>query len=141
MNKRYKVPTHIATQDKILFGLTARQLLVLLCGTALAYQIWLIAYPLGLEHVGLFGVIVHLLLCLPPILLSLGLAFFSVADRSLEVWLLIALRYRQQPKRYAWCSVKRVPLVPSQPPSQRLGMQHPLANTEDAQQHLPEEVL
>ena len=37
----HKVPTHMSLPDKVVFGLTARQLLLLLIGCSLGYNLWL----------------------------------------------------------------------------------------------------
>ncbi len=41
MQATHKVPTHMSLPDKVVFGLTARQLLLLLIGCSLGYNLWL----------------------------------------------------------------------------------------------------
>ena len=45
--RTHKVPTHMSLPDKVVFGLTARQLLLLLIGCSLGYNLWL--------HLGVLG--------------------------------------------------------------------------------------
>ena len=89
--------------DRVVFGLTARQLLLLLIGGSLGHNCWL---HLGaLEAVGLPGQIVRVALSLLPAVLLAALAMISIADRPLELWLLILVRYWQRPKMYVWSSL------------------------------------
>jgi hypothetical protein len=100
--RRHTTPTHLDTPDKILFGLTARQLFLLLLGISLSYSLWL--------HLGWViptswlvpGLLLRLLCALPPVLLSLVIAFVTVAERPLELWAIVGLRYLVQPKTAVW---------------------------------------
>src|SRR6516162_11687349 len=84
MQATYKVPTHMNLPDKVVFGLTARQLLLLLIGCSLGYNLWL---HLGvLEALALPGQAIRLALALVPSALAAALALISVAARPLEVW-------------------------------------------------------
>jgi hypothetical protein len=88
--------------DKVVFGLTARQLLLLLIGCSLGYNLWL---HLGvLEALALPGQAIRLALALVPAALAATLALISVADRPLEVWFLVLVRYWQRPRVYLWRS-------------------------------------
>ena len=42
MQATHKVPTHMSLPDKVVFGLTARQLLLLLIGCSPGYNLWLL---------------------------------------------------------------------------------------------------
>jgi hypothetical protein len=99
----HEIATHLEVQDKLVFGLTARQALAIGLGLCMGYvcfqqthlyfvahQIWLI--PLVLRSAvgalcGLVGII---------------LAFVRPLDRPLETWLLVWLRYQTLPKQYRW---------------------------------------
>jgi hypothetical protein len=103
MQATHKVPTHMSLPDKVVFGLTARQLLLLLIGCSLGYNLWL---HLGeLEALALTGQVLRIALALVPAALAAILALISVADRPLEVWLLVLVRYWQRPRVYLWRSV------------------------------------
>ena len=100
----HKVPTHMSLPDKVVFGLTARQLLLLLIGCSLGYNLWL---HLGaLEAFALIGQVLRIAITLIPAGVAAVLALISVADRPLEVWLLVLIRYWQRPRVYLWCSLR-----------------------------------
>ena len=100
----HKVPTHMSLPDKVVFGLTARQLLLLLIGCSLGYNLWL---HLGaLEALALPGQVLRIVLTLIPAGVAAALALISVADRPLEVWLLVLIRYWQRPRVYLWRSLR-----------------------------------
>jgi hypothetical protein len=104
MQTTYKVPTHMNLPDKVVFGLTARQLLLLLIGCSLGYNLWL---HLGaLEALALPGQVLRMVLALVPAICAATLALISVADRPLEVWLLVLVRYWQRPRIYVWRSLR-----------------------------------
>jgi len=100
----HKVPTHMSLPDKVVFGLTARQLLLLLIGCSLGYNLWV--------HLGVFvafalpGQVLRIGLALVPAGIAVALAFIAVADRPLEVWLLVLVRYWQRPQVYLWRSLR-----------------------------------
>ena len=100
----HKVPTHMSLPDKVVFGLTARQLLLLLIGCSLGYNLWL---HLGaLEALALIGQVLRIGMALIPTAIAAALALISVADRPLEVWLLVLVRYWQRPQVYLWRSLR-----------------------------------
>ena len=104
MQTTYKVPTHMNLPDKVVFGLTARQLLLLLVGCSLGYNLWL---HLGaLDALALPGQVLRMVLALVPAVCAATLALISVADRPLEVWFLVLVRYWQQPRIYMWRSLR-----------------------------------
>jgi hypothetical protein len=104
MQATHKVPTHMSFPDKVVFGLTARQLLLLLIGCSLGYNIWL---HLGmLEAFALIGQVLRIGIALVPAGVAVALALISVADRPLEVWLLVLVRYWQRPQVYLWRSLR-----------------------------------
>ena len=104
MQATHKVPTHMSLPDKVVFGLTARQLLLLLIGCSLGYNLWL---HLGaLEALALIGQVLRIGIALIPTAIAAILALISVADRPLEVWLLVLVRYWQRPQVYVWHSLR-----------------------------------
>ncbi len=101
------VPTHLHTPETAFsFGsvsISVRQFLIVLIGSAISYDLWL--------HLTFFahlpgGYIARLVLALLPVSLTLALAFLTYAGRSLEVWLLVLLRFWGRPKRLVWRSVR-----------------------------------
>jgi hypothetical protein len=89
--RRHIVPTHLNLPDQVLtlwsFSLTARQLLLLLVGAGLGGTIWQHLAVLGQYAVP--GQALRLLLALLPFLLTLFVACYQYAGRSLEVWCVI----------------------------------------------------
>jgi PrgI family protein len=99
----HKVPTHMAMPDRIVCGLTAKQLLTTLIGCSMGYHIWL--HLSALLTSGIIGLITRLVCSLVPAAVALSIALITVAGRSLEVWALVALRYWLSPRAYVWCRV------------------------------------
>lgn len=111
--KRYQVPTHLQVADKIAIGpfsVTIRQGVILLLGAALAYQCW---HGLSLlSDVGMGWL--RVILALAVVGLAVVLAQVCFSGRYLELWSLVWVRYRWQPKVYVW---RRLPLLlPATPP-------------------------
>lgn len=104
MHASHKVPTHMSMPDKVVFGLTARQLLILLIGCSASYDLWLQLHALS-PYTAL-GLIVRVGIAVLPIVSATSLALISVAGRPLEAWSLVLFRYWQQPQTYIWCSVR-----------------------------------
>ncbi len=104
MQTTYKVPTHMNLPDKVVFGLTARQLLLLLFGCSLGYNLWL--HLSVLEALALPWQVLRIVLALVPAVCAATLALISVADRPLEVWFLVLVRYWQRPRIYVWRSLR-----------------------------------
>jgi hypothetical protein len=106
--RKHIVPTHLNLPDQVLslwsFSLSARQLLLLLVGAGLGGTVWQHLALLG--HHALVGQALRLLLALMPFLLLAVLASYQHAGRSLEVWLIVLVRYRLRPKRYLWRSIR-----------------------------------
>jgi PrgI family protein len=104
MQATHKVPTHMSLPDKVVFGLTARQLLLLLIGCSLGHNLWL-----HLSVVAAFilrGQVLRIGITLLPVVVAVVLAFIAVAGRPLEVWLLVLVRYWQRPQLYLWRSLR-----------------------------------
>ena len=98
--QRQEIPTHLEVEDRILFGLTLRQGVILLLGTTVGYFLFAqsgqplagIQIPLALRVV----------LGLIPVLVALSLALIQPAGRPLEDWLFAIARYLTVPKRCVW---------------------------------------
>jgi hypothetical protein len=104
MHVSHKVPTHMSMPDKVVFGLTARQLLILLIGCSASYDLWLQLH--ALNPYTAIGLMVRVGIALLPAVAATALALISVAGRPLEVWSLVLFRYWQQPQTYVWRSVR-----------------------------------
>ena len=104
MHASHKVPTHMSFPDKVVFGLTARQLLILLIGCSASYDLWLQLH--ALNPYTAVGLIVRVGIALLPIASATALALISVAGRPLEAWSLVLFRYWQRPQTYVWRSVR-----------------------------------
>ena len=100
----HQVPTHMNMPDKLVFGLTAKQLLMTLIGGSAGYDIWIHLHIL-LAY-GLLGLLARLALSLIPAAIALSFALVNVAGRPLEMWALVWLRYVRQPKTYVWHSIR-----------------------------------
>ncbi len=100
----HKVPTHMGMPDKIVFGLTPKQVLVTLIGCSIGYDIWL--HLSALLTYGMAGLIARLICSLVSAGMGLSVALITVAGRPLEVWVLVVLRYQFRPKIYVWRSLR-----------------------------------
>jgi hypothetical protein len=106
---RHQIPTHLNVPDKILsfwgFGITVRQLLILLLGWSGVANAWV---RLGwLAAGGAPGGALHIAVTVIPALIAIFVAFKQVAGRPLEVWLMVLLRYWGQPGVCLWRRVCR----------------------------------
>jgi hypothetical protein len=104
MHASHKVPTHMSIPDKVVFGLTARQLLILLIGCSASYDLWLQLHALN-PYTAL-GLMVRVGIAVMPAAAATALALISVAGRPLEAWSLVLFRYWQRPQVYVWRSVR-----------------------------------
>ena len=106
---RYQIPTHLNVPDKIVsawgFGITVRQLLILLIAWSAVANTWVRLGGL-LAMLGTPGVVLHFAAAAIPGIILLFVAFKQIAGRPLEVWLLVFLRYWLQPKVYLWRTVR-----------------------------------
>jgi hypothetical protein len=96
-------PTQLNTPEKIIWGLTARQLLILALGCSLGYKLW--ANLAFLLTYGVAGFALRLLLAAIPVLFTLALAMIQLGGRYLEIWAIL-LRYWGRSKHAVWWSVQ-----------------------------------
>ena len=95
MNTRHhEVPTHLNVEDRIMLGLTVRQLLYLLVGSSAVYTLWE-------QTAGLAGP-VHVALAALSGAVTLGFALLRPAGRGLEEWLVVALVYCATARQAVW---------------------------------------
>jgi len=92
--KHHEVPTHLSVEDKILFGLTARQFLYVLVGSSASYSLW--------EQLLWVGDAVRVLIVALSVGVTLAFALWRPADRPLEEWLAAAFVYLASPGRATW---------------------------------------
>ena len=97
-------PTQLGAPEKLLWGLTGRQLFILALGCSLGYRLW--AACAFLLASGLAGFGMRLLLAALPVLLALGCATIQPGGRFLEIWVILLLRYSCKQKQAVWCSVQ-----------------------------------
>jgi len=117
VGSRHELPTHLHVEDRLIAGLTARQTLLLSAGVSVSYSLWLLlaglqsgiqaalapAHAAGLA--ALLALIVRLAIAALPAGAFALVALARPADRPLEEWLVIALRYVTLPKTLVWRSV------------------------------------
>ena len=97
-------PTQLGAPEKLLWGLTGRQLFILALGCSLGYRLW--AACAFLLASGLAGFGIRLLLAALPVLLALACATIQPGGRFLETWAILLLRYSCKQKQVVWCSVQ-----------------------------------
>lgn len=99
----HEIPTHLEVADKLVFGLTARQALVIGLGLCLGY-VGFQQTHLTLSALGDWSLPLPLRMGsgLLPVAGGVLLAWFHPLDRPLEVWVLVWLRYQTMPKIYLW---------------------------------------
>jgi len=91
---QHELPTHLGVQDRVLGPFTMRQVLILLSGASIAYEVsaQLRALPLTVRT-GSTAV---------TIAITLALALFRPGGRGIEVWAAVIARYVLLPKRSVW---------------------------------------
>ena len=97
--KKEEFPTFLNEQPTVIFGRTARELLIIACGCVAGYTVWPHATAL-LPGAG--GVVLGIACAGIPALLSLVVALISIGNRSMEEWLFCWLTYVLIPKIYLY---------------------------------------
>jgi hypothetical protein len=93
-NHHHEVPTHLNVEDKIVLGLSVRQLLYLLVGSSASYSLWEQTAALGdLPRVSVVAISVGT---------TLAFALLHPAGRPLEEWLAALLVFVAAPKQAIW---------------------------------------
>lgn len=110
MKYKHRIPLHLETQDHILGGLSARQLLLIGAGLAVGYLVWWDLSFLNESNGGLF---LNAFISLLPALLGVVAAFFQPASRGLEEWAMVGIVYLAQPKRSLWAALPDEPISAS----------------------------
>lgn len=90
---RHEIPTHLNVEDKVFAGLTMRQLMTAAVGLGLAYGAASeLPLPIPVRLVAAGAVLVAVAL----------LALWRPADRPLEDWAFVLLRYWAVPRVAVW---------------------------------------
>ena len=93
-NRQHEIPTHLNVEDKLVFGLTARQFLYVLVAASLAYGLW--------EQTAEAPEAVRGFVTLACLLVGAALALVRPFGRPLEEWLLAGVIYFARPRRTTW---------------------------------------
>ncbi len=105
----HQVPIHIGTPEPVLsvgpFTLTARHFLLLLLGCSLSYHCWQLLAWLSSPTAQLPRAALAML----PAVLAGCVAFFHPANRPLEQWGLVLLRFLSGPRLFLWHSLRHEP--------------------------------
>ena len=107
--RTHLVPTHVRASETLVtlagVSLSVRQFFLLVVGAALSYQTWLLFGVLAFLPA---GQVLRWILTLLPCGAALACAFVSLADRTLDLWCVVALRYALRPHRFVWRSLRFV---------------------------------
>jgi hypothetical protein len=99
---RARIPADVDQPDKIVYGLTARQLAILAVAAAVAYAVFR-----GLGHLLPPPVLIGLLVPVAGVAVTLALGRRD--GRSLDAWLLSAIQQSRSPKHLAAAAAQPVP--------------------------------
>ncbi len=91
---RHEIPTHLNVEDKAFFGLSVRQVMVLMVGLATAYGLWT-----GWPEV---SSALRAALAVMALAFALILALVRPHGRGLEDWLFVVLHYLRTPRVAVW---------------------------------------
>ena len=91
---QHELPTHLGVQDRVLGPFTMRQVLILLSGASVAYEVSMLLRSLPLTaRTSCTAVLIAL---------TLALALLRPGGRGIEVWASVVARYVVLPKRSVW---------------------------------------
>lgn len=92
----HKVPVHLDTEDKFLWGLTFRQVLIMFGGGGAAYLVATtdLSSPFAASLSVLGGVLCSVVTIL--------LAFVKIRHRNLDQWVMVAFLYYSSPQVFYW---------------------------------------
>jgi hypothetical protein len=91
---QHEIPTHLNVEDKVLLGLTVRQLLYLMVGCSLGYGCW--------GQTSALAVGLRVALAAGCVLLAALFALVRPLDRSLEEWVVAAVCYLAAARTATW---------------------------------------
>jgi hypothetical protein len=98
--QRHEIPTHLEVEDRILFGLTLRQGIILLLGATAGYFLFAQSgQAIADIHVPLA---MRISLGLLPALVALAVALIQPGGRPVEDWLFAIAHFLTVPKQCVW---------------------------------------
>jgi hypothetical protein len=124
---RHTIPTLLETKDRILFGLTSKQVLILCGGLSTSWVAWESFKDIS-STLWLF---VYTLLAVLPTLAAMAVAFLSISGQGLDEWLVISVLYFQFPKRFFWAA-----LPDEESETESAYEQHEVSREEDEEEHV-----
>lgn len=92
--QRHEIPTYLNVEDKAIYGLSVRQVMVLTSGFSLGYGLWNQAADLPIE--------VRAILAAACALGAVTFALLRPGGRGLEEWTFAVLRFVAVPRRSVW---------------------------------------
>ena|SRR5579864_7821753 len=95
----HKVPIHLDTQDKFLWNLTFRQVLILFVGGGITYLIVTTDWSTPL------AAFLYLLAGGISLVVTLLVAFVQLAHRGLDQWLIVAVLFYSSPRVFCWSAL------------------------------------
>jgi hypothetical protein len=98
LSHHHEIPTHLNVEDKLVFGLTARQFLYLLIACSLAFAFW--------EQAVNAPAAARIAVCVACLLAGATVALVRPLGRGVEVWLLVAVLFTCRPRRAVWRSLE-----------------------------------
>jgi hypothetical protein len=94
MSRVYELPTHLEVEDKLIAGLSTRQLLRLLIGASLAYGVW--------DQLPWVAQEIRLAIALVAATIGVVFALLKPHGRTLDSWLMAALLFVALPRQLVW---------------------------------------
>jgi hypothetical protein len=94
MTRIHTIPTHLGVEDRLMLGVTARQLVRLLASASIAYGVW--------DQLSWIPPAPRAALVTLVVAAGTALALVQPAGRPLEEWLFVASAYMLTPKRHTW---------------------------------------
>jgi hypothetical protein len=94
--RHHEIPTHLDVEDKLVFGLTARQFLYVLVGSSLAYGLW--------EQAATAPSPLRVAVTAACLVVAAALALLRPFGRPLEEWLLASVLFFGSPRSSTWQS-------------------------------------
>ncbi len=92
--QQHEIPTHLNVEDKVLFGLTVRQVLYLMVGCSIGYGVW--------GQTAQLAEPTRLALPIVVALVAIAFALLRPAGRPLEEWLVAAVCFLATPRVSTW---------------------------------------
>ena len=92
--KRHEIPTHLDIEDKVVYGLSSRQLMYRMAGASCGYALWgqlsCLSLPVRAAAVGVLA------------LVAIAVALVRPMGRGLDEWLFVVVHYLALPRITTW---------------------------------------